>query len=82
VVLAGSRHSRFPGVGVLHMTGFQVLYALLADETDRAAIYAALPTIQADIDMVADDVIKLSRDIKILNRRLTPLFDAMRKVSG
>jgi hypothetical protein len=64
------------------MTGFEVLYRLLADEADRQAIYAALPTIQADIDMVADDIAKIGRDLKTLNRRLTPLFDAMRKVSG
>jgi len=64
------------------MTGFEVLYQLLADEADRQAIYASLPTIQADIDMVADDIIKIGRDIKILNKRISPLVDALKRVSG
>lgn len=98
MVLAGRRHGYFgsPSIGVLHMTGFEVFWQLLADETDRQAIFAALPTIQADIDMVADDAtrlanstkavaddtIRLARSVKILNARLAPVVEAMRKVSG
>jgi hypothetical protein len=64
------------------MTGFEVLYQLFADEADRQAIFAAMPTIQADIDMVADDIVRIGRDIKTLNRRLGPLIAAARRVSG
>ncbi len=64
------------------MTGFEVIYQLLADETDRQAIFAAMPTIQADIDMVADDIIKLGRDIKILNARCSNLVNKIQRVIG
>ncbi len=64
------------------MTGFEVLYQLFTDQVDRQAIYAALPTIRADIDLVAADLVRLGRDVQTLNRRLTPLVDAMKRISG
>ncbi len=67
---------------MVHVTGFEVIYQLLADEVDRQAIFAAMPTIQADIDMVADDIIKLGRDIKTLNARVSNLINKMQKIIG
>lgn len=64
------------------MNGFEVIYRLLSDESDRERIFSMLPTIQADINMLADDILKIGRDIKILNNRITPLVEAMQRVSG
>ena len=82
MVLAGGGGSRVFHHRIFRMTGFEVIYQLLTDETDRQAIFAAMPTIQADIDIVADDIIKLGRDIKTLNARCSNLINKVQRVLG
>jgi hypothetical protein len=62
------------------MNGFELIFRLLSDETDRAKIIAALPTIQADAELVADDIERFGANLKTLISRLSPVIDAAKKI--
>lgn len=63
------------------MGGLEIFLKLAADG-DLGKIAAASPTLQADINRIADDMIKVANDVKKLMADVTPVITAITKLNG